>query len=162
MKPRTVILFLALLFATALPSPGQTLVGMAAGDFYSAFAKMAINEKRLTDLEELKPFIPANVTERLKDDLIYRAAFIGFAVNQYGVISGKTSSVGFYTTLNAITGFLMLIEENGEIEDWTIREISRRYEQLLATSWHNINQPLFMLMLESYCSYKRGELWADH
>jgi hypothetical protein len=53
----------------------------------------------------------------------------------------------------------MVIEKSDKIEEWTIGEISTRYEQLLATSWRNINSPLFMVMLEAYCSYKRGELW---
>ena len=137
----------------------QTLRGRAAGDFYSAFAKMAIDEKRLTALEDLTPYIPADVFERMEENLVYRTAFIGFAANQVGVITGITSSVGFAATLNALTGFLMIVEENGEIEEWTIKEISGRYEQLIASSWRNVNPPLFTVILEAYCSYKRGELW---
>ena len=153
------LLFLALLFAGFLPVSGQTLVGRAAGDFYTAFAKMSIDKKRLSSLEDLKPYIPKEVFERLDESLVYRTAFIAYAANQHGIISGITSSVGFAETLNALTGFLMIIEESGELKEWTIREISNRYEQLLASSWRNVSPPLFTVMLEAYCSYKRGELW---
>ena len=142
-----------------LPSFGQTLVGKAAGDFYSAFARMGIDTKRLGSLEDLRPYIPLDVIERLADNLVYRTAFIGYAANQLGIITGITSSVGFAETLNALTGFLMIIEESGELAEWTIREISNRYELLLASSWRNVNPPLFTVMLEAYCTYKRGELW---
>ena len=153
------LLILVLLFAGILPSWSQTLLGTAAGDFYSAFAKMGIDEKRLTSLEDLKPYFPQGVIEKLEENLVYRVAFISFAANQLGVISGITSSVGFAETLNALTGFLMVIEENGDLEEWTIKEISHRYEQLLASSWRNVNPSLFTVILEAYCSYKRGELW---
>ena len=159
MKLKIGVLVLGLFFTGLLPSFGQTIQGQAAGDFYSAFAKMAINNTQLSSLEDLKPFIREDVFQRLEENLVYRTAFIGFAANQLGVITGITSSVWFAVTLNALTGFLMLIEESGEIEEWTIREISNRYEQLLASSWRNVNQSLFMLMLTAYCSYKRGELW---
>jgi len=159
MKLKIGVLVLGLFFTGLLPSFGQTIQGRAAGDFYSAFAQMAINNQQLSSLEDLKPFIREDVFQRLEENLVYRTAFIGFAANQLGVITGITSSVWFAVTLNALTGFLMLIEESGEIEEWTIREISNRYEQLLASSWRNVNQSLFMLMLTAYCSYKRGELW---
>ena len=146
-------------FVFVLPSWGQTLVGRAAGDFYSAFAKMGINEQRLNALEDLKPFIPDDVFERLGENLVYRTAFIAYAANQHGIITGITSSVGFAETLKALTGFLMIVEESAEINEWTIKEISNRYEQLLASSWRNVNPPLFAVMLDAYCSYKRGELW---
>ena len=159
MKLKIGILVLVLFFAGVFSSWGQTLLGRAAGDFYSAFAKMGLDEKRLTSLEDLKPYIPQAVFEKLEENLVYRVAFIGFAANQLGVISGITSSVGFAESLNALTGFLMVIEESGELEEWTIKAISGRYEQLLASSWRNVNPPLFTVMLEAYCSYKRGELW---
>ena len=149
-----------MLLIGAFPGLSQTILGKAAGDFYSAFAKMAIDEKRLTALEDLTAYIPNDVIGRLKEDLVYRVAFIGFAANQLGVITGVTSSVGFAETLRALTGFLMVIEESGEITEWNIREISNRYEQLLATSWRNINPPLFTFILDAYCSYKRGEIWG--
>ena len=158
-KKKTCLLFLVLFFAAAIPSWSQTLLGKAAADFYSAFAKMGHDEKRLTSLEDLKPYIPAAVFEKFEDNLVYRVAFISYAANQLGVISGNTTSVGFAETLNAMTGFLMVIEESGELEEWTIRAISNRYEQLLAVSWRNVNPPLFTVILEAYCSYKRGELW---
>ena len=158
-KLKTGLLVLGLLFTVSLSSWGQTLVGKAAGDFYSAFAKMGMNEKKLTSLEDLKPYIPAEVFGRLKENLVYRTAFISYAANQHGIITGITSSVGFAETLNALTGFLMVIEENGEIKEWTIKEISGRYEQLFASSWRNVNPSLFTVMLKAYCSYKRGELW---
>ena len=132
----------------------------AAGDFYSAFAAMAKDEIRLNSLENLKPYITWEVFQKLDDNLVYRAAFLGLASRQYGIINGITSSVGFYETLNAITGFLMVIEESGEIHEWTVNEISTRYEQLIASSWRNVNPSLFALMLETYCAYKRGELWG--
>ena len=141
------------------PAFAQTLLGAAAGDFYSTFAKMGINEKRLTTLDDLTPFVRDDVRKRLGENLVYRVAFIGFAANQLGVITGVTSSVGFAETLNALTGFLMVVEESGEIKEWTIKEITARYEQLLASSWRNVNSPLFTVMLEAYCSYKKGELW---
>ena len=159
MKPKIGFLLLGLFFAGVFPSWGQTLLGSAAGDFYSAFAKMGIDEKRLTSLEDLTPYIPQKVFEKLEESLVYRVAFIGFAANHLGVITGITSSVGFAETLNALTGFLMVIEESGDLEEWTVREISNRYEQLLATSWRNVNPSLFIVILEAYCSYKRGELW---
>jgi len=159
MKLKKSLLVLVLLLAGLFPSFGQTLLGKAAGDFYSAFAKMGIAEKQLRSLEDLKPFIPEEVLGRLKENLVYRTAFIAFAANQCGIITGITSSVGFAETLNALTGFLMVIEDSGELKDWTIKEISGRYEQLLASSWRNINSPLFTVILEAYCSYKRGELW---
>jgi len=159
MKLKKVLFVLALLFTGILPLRSQTLVGKAAGDFYSAFAKMGIDEKRLTDLEDLKPYIPEEVFKGLRENLVYRTAFICFAANQLGVITGITSSVGFAETLNALTGFLMVIEESGEIKEWTIKEISGRYEQLLASSWRMVNPTLFTVMLEAYCSFKRGELW---
>ena len=165
MKPKKRLLVLVLFLAGLFPCFGQTLLGKAAGDFYSAFAKMGIAEKQLGSLEDLKPFIPEAVLGRLKENLVYRTAFIGFAANQLGVITGITSSVGFAETLNALTGFLMVIEDSaasdkaGELKEWTIREISSRYEQLFASSWRNVNPSLFATMLEAYCSYKRGELW---
>ena len=153
-------LLITSLFLTGVSASwGQTLLGKAAGDFYSAFAKMGINEKQLKTLEDLKPFIPEDVFKRLKENLVYRTAFIAYAANQHGIITGITSSVGFAETLNALTGFLMIIEESGEIKEWTIKEISNRYEQLLASSWSKVNPTLFTVMLDTYCSYKRGELW---
>jgi len=153
-------LFIPLLLCTAaFPGYSQTIRGKAAGDFYSAFAKMGIDKKRLSSLEDLKPYIPRDVFVRLGESLVYRTAFIGFAANQHGVITGITSSVGFAETLNALTGFLMIIEESGEITEWTIREISGKYEHLIASSWRMANPSLFAVMLEAYCSFKRGELW---
>jgi hypothetical protein len=159
MKLKASPFLLALFLLGAFPGFGQTVLGTAAGDFYSAFAKMVGNEKKLTNLNDLTPYIPVEVIKRLEKDLVYRVGFIGFASSQLGVITGITNSVGFAPTLNALTGFLMVVEENDKIEDWTIREISYRYEQLLASSWRNVNPPLFTVMLEAYCSYKRGELW---
>ena len=159
MRLKTGLLILALFFTILFPSWGQTLVGRAAGDFYSAFAKMGIADKHLNTLEDLNPFIPDNVFERLRENLVYRTAFIAYAANQHGIITGITSSVGFAESLNALTGFLMVIEESGEIKEWTIKEISNRYEQLFASSWRNVNPSLFTVMLEAYCAYKRGELW---
>jgi hypothetical protein len=159
MKVKTNLFFLLLFLLWVFPCFSQTLLGRAAGDFYSAFAKMAGNEKKLTSLEDLTPYISGEALGKLKENLIYRAAFIGFAASQLGVITGNTTSVGFAETLNALTGFLMVLEESGELEEWTIKEISNRYEQLIATSWRNVNSPLFIVMLEAYCSYKRGELW---
>ena len=153
------LLVLGLLLAGLFPVWSQTLLGRAAGDFYSAFAKMSIAEQRLNTLEDLKPFIPADVFKRLEENLVYRTGFIGYAANQHGIITGITSSVGFAETLNALTGFLMVIEESGELREWTIKEISGRYEQLMASSWRMVNPSLFTVMLEAYCSYKRGELW---
>ena len=160
MKLKTKVLALGLFFAALLPLWSQTLVGKAAGDFYSAFAKMGIDEKRLNSLEDLKPYIPQDVHARLKENLVYRTAFICYAANQHGIITGITSSVGFAETLNALTGFLMVIEENGDLKEWTIKEITAKYEQLFASSWRNVNPSLFTVMLEAYCSYKRGELWV--
>ena len=159
MKLNTGLFSIGLFVTFMFPLSAQTLLGKAAGDFYSAFAKMAIDEKRLNSLEDLMPYIAMDVFPRLEDNLVYRVAFIGFAANQLGVIKGTTSSVGFAESLNALTGFLMVIEEAGEIEEWTIKEISGRYEQLLASSWRNINPSLFTVMLDAYCTYKRGELW---
>ena len=153
------LLVLVLFFAAVSSSAAQTLTGKAAGDFYSAFAKMGIDNKRLNSLNDLKPYIAADVPERLKDNLVYRTAFIGFAANQLGIIKGITSSVGFAETLNALTGFLMVVEDSGELTEWTIKELTGRFEQLFASSWRNVNPSLFTVMLEAYCSYKRGELW---
>jgi len=160
LKAGTVLLIFVLSSRVVHPGFSQTLAGRAAGDFYSAFAKMMIDHKKLTALKDLKPYIPGDVLNRLEENLVYRTAFIGFAANQYGIITGITSSVGFAETLKALTGFVMVIEESGEIKEWTIKEISDRYEQLLSSSWRNVNPPLFTVMLEAYCSYKRGELWA--
>jgi len=159
MKFKTRLLFLTLFLLGTLPIFSQTLVGSAAGDFYSAFAKMGKDEKRLTALEDLKPYITEKVSSRLEESLVYRVAFIGYAANQLGILTGITSSVGFAETLNALTGFLMVIEESGELKEWTIKEISNRYEQLLASSWRHVNPSLFTVMLDAYCLYKRGELW---
>jgi len=162
MKSKTCLLFLAMFFFGCLPAFSQTLLGKAAGDFYSAFAKMGIDKKRLSALEDLKPYMPERVFRELEENLVYRVAFISFAANQLGVIKGITSSVGFAESLKALTGFLMILEESGELTEWTIKEISNRYEQLLASSWRNVNPPLFTVMLEAYCSYRRGELWGDN
>jgi len=157
--PGRLIPVLTLLIITAIPCFSQTLLGTAAGDFYSAFAKLGIDEKKLSSLDDLKPYMSKAVFEKMEENLVYRTAFIGFAANQLGVITGITSSVGFAETLNALTGFLMIIEDSGGITEWTIKEITGSYEQLLASSWRNVNPPLFTVMLEAYCSYKRGELW---
>ena len=93
MKPKIRLAALLLFFAGILPGYGQTLLGKAAGDFYSAFAKMGIDEKRLNTLEDLKPYIPGDVFERLNGNLVYRTAFIGFAANQHGIITGITSII---------------------------------------------------------------------
>ena len=159
MKLKTGLLFLALFLSGVLPVFSQTLLGRAAGDFYSAFAKMGIDKKRFTALEDLKPYMPERVFTRLDESLVYRVGFIGYAANQLGILTGITSSVGFAETLNALTGFLMVIEESGELQEWTIKEISNRYEQLLASSWRHVNPSLFTVMLDAYCTYKRGELW---
>ena len=160
MKSKKAFLIVLLVFLRVFLCFGQTMLGSAAGDFYSAFAKMAKDEIRLSSLEALKPYITVEVFQKLEDNLVYRAAFISFAASQYGVITGITSSVGFNETLNALTGFLMIIEESGEIKEWTVNEVSTRYEQLLASSWRNVNPSLFAVMLDAYCSYKRGELWV--
>ena len=146
---------LLLFFASLSPLFSQTLLGKAAGDFYSAFARMAIDTRRLGALDDLYPYISPHVFETMEENLTYRVAFIAFAVNQLGVISGNTSSVGFANTLNAITGFIMLIEESDELQEWTISEISNRYEHYLAASWHRVNTPLFMAILDAYCLYRR-------
>jgi len=159
MKLKISLLFLALFLLFALPVFSQTLLGRAAGDFYSAFAKMGIDHKRLTALEDLKPYITERVFSKLEESLVYRVGFIGYAANQVGILTGITSSVGFAETINALTGFLMIIEESGELKEWTVREISNRYEQLLASSWRNVSPSLFALILDAYCAYKRGELW---
>ena len=159
MRLKTYLIIFALFFTAVLPVRGQTIWGSAAGDFYSAFAKMVIAGVRMNSLEDLSPYIPGQAIQRIEEDFMYRVAFIAFATNQLGVISGVTSSVGFAETLNAITGFLMVIEEGGEIEEWTVPEITNRYEQLLASSWRNANSPLFIEMLRAYCTYKREELW---
>ena len=161
MKLKAVLFCLALFLNGASASFGQTLLGTAAGDFYTAFSKMVVNEKRFGVLEDLAPYIPDAVIERLKEDKVYRIAFIGFAANQLGVITGVSSSVGLAETINAVTAFIMVIEENGELETWTIKEISNRHGTLLATSWRNVNSTLFTVMLEAYCSYKRGEVWQQ-
>ena len=153
------LFIIGVLCTAAFPCFSQTLTGKAAGDFYSSFAKMGIDKKKLSALEDLKPYIRQEVFERLEENLVYRTAFIGYAANQHGIISGITSSVGFAETLNALTGFLMIVESSGEIKEWTIKEISGRYEQLIATSWRMVNPSLFAVMLEAYCSFKRGELW---
>lgn len=159
MYPACAIMVLALFFSAFTPAFGQTLLGTAAGDFYSAFAKMAIDNKKLTALNDLTPYIPKEVFEKMEENLVYRTAFICFAANQLGVISGNTSSVGFFETMNALTGFLMVVEENAEIREWTLKEISGKYEHLIATTWYRSNSPLFIYMLEAYCAYRRGELW---
>ena len=159
MKFKTGFFSLFIFLIYIFPASGQTLLGKAAGDFYSAFAKLGMNEKKYTALEDIKPYMSDEVFRYLDENLVYRVGFIGFAANQLGVMSGNTTSVGFYESLKALTGFLMVLEEIGELEEWTIKEISNRYEQLLATSWRNVNSPLFTVMLEAYCSYKRGELW---
>ena len=159
MKLKTGVFLLALFLLGIYPVFDQTLRGTAAGDFYTAFSKLTISERKLSSLNDLSPFIPAGVYARLQEDLVYRIAFISFAANQLGVITGVSSSVAFAETLNALTGFLMVVEKSDDLEEWTIRGISNRYEQLLATSWRNVNSPLFTVMLEAYCSYKRGELW---
>jgi hypothetical protein len=159
MKYKAGLLSLLLFLFVTLPAFSQTLLGSAAGDFYSAFAKLGINGKRYTSLEDIKPYMTEKVFGRLEESLVYRVGFIGFAANQLGVMTGITSSVGFAETLNALTGFLMVIEENNDLQEWTIKEITSRYEQLFASSWRNVNPPLFTVMLEAYCSYKRGELW---
>ena len=159
MKSKACQFLLVMFLFGAIPCFCQTLRGTAAGDFYSAFSKMAIDERKLSSLNDLTPYIPAGVIERLKEDLVYRIAFIGFAANQLGVIGGITSSVGFPETLNALTGFLMVVEKSDALEEWSINEISDRYEQLLASSWRNVNAPLFTVMLEAYCLYKNNQLW---
>ena len=159
MKQKVFLIVLIFFLMGSFPSFAQTLLGKAAGDFYSAFARMVTDNWRFNSLEELKPFIPPEVFETMEDNLTYRVAFIGFAVSQQGVMSGNTTSVGFANTLRALTGFIMLIEEIGELEEWTVREITNRHENILATSWHNVNTPLFVAMLEAYCSWMRGELW---
>ena len=159
MKQKASLLILTLLFVGVLPCFGQTLLGKAAGDFYSAFAKLASDEKQFLSLNDLTPYITDEVRIWLEEDLVYRVAFIAFAASQNGVITGITSSVGFAPTLNALTGFLMVLEESEELREWTIAEISSQYEQLLASSWRNVNPSLFAVMLGAYCSYKRGELW---
>ena len=159
MKLKVGILLLALLLRGVFPAYSQTLLGTAAGDFYNAFSKLVGDEKQFRAYNDLTAYIPGKVLERLEEDQVYRIAFIGFAANQLGVITGITSSVGFAETLRALTGFLMVIEKSEELEEWTIGSISNRYEQLLSSSWRHINPPLFYVMLEAYCSYKRGELW---
>ena len=162
MKRKTGLVFIGLFFTMVCSGFGQTLVGKAAGDFYSAFAQFGRDGRHLNVLEDLSPFIPEDVYTRLREDLVYRVAFIAYAANQQGVITGATSSVGFAETLNALTGFLMVIEDAGEIREWTVREISNRYEQLLASSWRNVNPPLFTVVLQAYCAYRRGELWQQN
>jgi len=159
MSLKTGSLILTLILVTIFPSFAQTLRGKAAGDFYSAFARLASDEKQFRSLDYLTPYITDEVRLQLEENLVYRVAFIGFAASQYGVITGITSSTGFAQTLNALTGFIMVLEESEDLREWTIAEISRLYEQLLASSWRNINPSLFTVMLGAYCSYKRGEIW---
>ena len=159
MKAKAVLLFLLVFYIGAAPSFAQTILGRAASDFYTAFALMAIDNKRFTEFEDLKPYISPDAFLMMEENLTYRVGFIGFAVNQLGVISGNTGSRGFMNTLNALTGFIMFIEERDELQEWSVREISNRYETYLASSWHNVNMPLFIAILDAYCAYMRGELW---
>ena len=58
MKSKNALLAVLLVFLVNSLCSGQTLLGEAAGDFYSAFAKMSIDGKRLNSLEDLTPYIP--------------------------------------------------------------------------------------------------------
>ena len=159
MKLKTGFLILGLLFAGIFPSWGQTLLGKAAGDFFSVYAKLGKDQKQLKTLADLDPYITDDVRNQLGENLVYRVAFTGYAANQLGILEGITRSAGFAETLNALTGFIMVIEKSDELKEWTIKEISSSYEQLIASSWRNANASLFVVMLEAYCSYKRGEIW---
>ena len=159
MKLKTCLFFFILISFPAFSGTAQTLQGRAAADFFTAFARMVSTGIRMTHLNDLTSFIPDEVFTSMEENLVYRVTFIGFAANQFGTISGQTNSVGFPQTLNALIGFLTIVEESGEIETWTVNEIVNRYEYLLATSWRNVNPPLFSLILQTYASYMRGELW---
>jgi hypothetical protein len=95
---------------------------------------------------------------KIKDSLQYRVAFTGQVSARYGFNTGIVSMANLDGTINAVTGFLMIVEENGDLSAWTLKELTQKYDRLLQTAWANVNPPLFTLILQTYCAYKRGEL----
>jgi hypothetical protein len=151
-----------LFLAVFLPAqtPPQMLAGVEAmSDFYTVYGTMTSTGKALTSAADLKPYLGDGIRQKLKNNLPYRVAFIGRAAAQAGFNAGQTSMNDIDGTVNALTGFLMLVEGNGDILTWTVKEVSQKYERLMQTSWQNTNPTLFVVILQSYCAYRRGELW---
>jgi hypothetical protein len=156
--PKAMILIsIFLLFLTA-PSHAQLLSIQALSDFYTIYGQMEKDGKTLNTPGDMKNYLIPEIKNKMSENISYRAAFIGQVAARVGFNTGVTSLQNIDTTIDALTGFLMLVEDNGDIATWTVREVSQKYDRLLQTSWQNVNPPLFTLILQTYCAYKRGEL----
>jgi hypothetical protein len=150
-------LLLMCIFVT-LPSAAtaQMLAVKAKTDFYQIWGGMERSGRQLKKLDDITDFLTDDIRSSLKTNLAYRVAFIGELAARCGFSTGQSSLANIDDTINALTGFLMLVEGNDDLRTWTVKEVSGKYDRLLQTSWQNTNPTLFMLMLESYCAYKRG------
>jgi hypothetical protein len=134
----------------------QMLAIKAKTDFYQVWGDMGRSGRQLKNPTDITDFLTADIRGSLNTNLAYRVAFIGEVTAICGFNTGQSSLDNIDGTINALTGFLMLVEGNNDIRTWTVKELSGKYDRLLQTSWQNTNPTLFMLMLESYCAYKRG------
>jgi hypothetical protein len=134
----------------------QMLAIKAKTDFYQVWGGMERLGRQLKNPADITDFLTDDIRSSLNTNLAYRVAFIGELTARCGFNTGQSSLVNTDGTINALTGFLMLVEGNNDIQTWTVKELSGTYNRLLQTSWQNTNPTLFILMLESYCAYKRG------
>jgi hypothetical protein len=148
------ILFLIL----ALSAFAQLQAISALSDFYSIYGNMQKEGKELNTPIEIKYYLTTEIKNKLSLNITYRVAFIGQVAARCGFNSGITSLQNIDNTISALTGFLMIVEEINDISIWSLKEITHKYDRLLQTSWTNTNPPLFTLILQTYCSYKSGEL----
>jgi hypothetical protein len=142
----------------SVPSHAQLLSIQALSDFYTIYGQMEKDGKTLNIPGDIKDYLIPEIKSKMRENISYRVAFIGQVTGRAGFNTGVTSLQNVDATINALTGFLMLVEDNGDITTWTVREISQKYDRLLQTAWKNVNPPLFTLILQTYCAYKRGEL----
>jgi hypothetical protein len=153
------IIFALFILAAALPAQQQMLSSVEAlSDFYAIYGVMSSGGKPLLKAADMKGHITDVVKQKLQSGVPYRAAFIGQVTAMASFNSGQSSMANSGETINALTGFLLLVEGNGDIETWTVKEVSQKYDRLLQTAWQNTNPTLFILMLQNYCAWKRGEL----
>jgi hypothetical protein len=157
LNKKTFIVFLFILIG-ASQSWGQMLAVKAMADFYDVYGRMEQDGKSIRSPGDIKDHLTAEIRAMLIDNLAYRVAFIGQLAARYGFNTGVTNLNNIDGTINAMTGFLMLVEGNGDIKAWTVKEVSDKYERMMQTSWQNTNPTLFMVMLETYCAYRRREL----
>jgi hypothetical protein len=115
----------------------QMLAVKAKTDFYQVWGGMERLGKQLKNPADITDFLTDAIRSSLNENFVYRVAFIGEVTARCGFNTGQSSLANTDGTINALTGFLMPVEGNNDVQTWTVKELSGRYDRLLQTSWQH-------------------------